>query len=173
MAFFDKLENLAKNIGDKTSDAIETGKLHSKINAEKNLAAEQWEKIGEFYYNLYISSGEAVPEILEYCEAARAHLAAAEEAQAAIEKIRAENEAESQAAAQAKAAVPVTPEPTPAAGTVCPGCGAAVPDGKKFCGECGMKIEIAVPSGPKYCTACGAEIAEGRKFCSECGTKAE
>lgn len=165
MAFFDKLETLAKNIGDITSEAIETGKLNSKISQEKNLAAEQWKKIGEYYYNLYISGGEAALEILEYCEAAKAHLAAAEEARAAIEKTKEENEARAQAAAAA--AVPQTP----AAETVCPNCGAAVADGKKFCSECGAKIEVPVPAGPKYCTGCGAVIAEGRKFCSECGTK--
>ena len=31
MALFDKLSDFAKNIGDKTTDAIETGKLNSKI----------------------------------------------------------------------------------------------------------------------------------------------
>jgi len=40
MAFFDKLNQVAKNIGDKTNDAIETTKLSSKINAEKSAAAE-------------------------------------------------------------------------------------------------------------------------------------
>ena len=53
MAFFDKLNQVAKNIGDKTSDAIETGKLNSKVNSEKNLAGEELKKIGEFYYNQF------------------------------------------------------------------------------------------------------------------------
>ena len=52
MAFFDKLNDFAKNISDKTTDAIETGKLQSKINNEKNLAGEELKKIGEFYYNI-------------------------------------------------------------------------------------------------------------------------
>ena len=62
--------------------------------------------------NLYIESGEAVPEIFEFCETAKAHLAAAEEARIAIEKIREENEAQVEARAQAAAvpaAVPQTP----------------------------------------------------------------
>jgi hypothetical protein len=32
MAFLDKLGEMAHNIGDKTTDAIETTKLNSKIN---------------------------------------------------------------------------------------------------------------------------------------------
>ena len=46
MAFFDKLNQMAKNIGDKTSDAIETSKLNSKINAETTAAGEDLKKIG-------------------------------------------------------------------------------------------------------------------------------
>ncbi|MBQ3011171.1 MAG: zinc ribbon domain-containing protein, partial [Oscillospiraceae bacterium] len=60
------------------------------------------------------------------------------------------------------------------ADNVCPTCGAVIAEGKKFCGECGTKIEIpAAPAGPKHCSGCGAEIPEGRKFCSECGAKVE
>ena len=77
MAFFDKLNDFAKNIGDRTTDAIETGKLNSKVNAEKNLAGEDLKKIGEFYYNLFASGGEVAPEVLEACQSAKAHYDAA------------------------------------------------------------------------------------------------
>lgn len=53
MAFFDKLGGLAKNIGDKTSDAIEINKLNSRINSEKAAAGEEMKKIGEFYYDFF------------------------------------------------------------------------------------------------------------------------
>ena len=33
MAFFDKLNQVAKNLGDKTTDAIETTKLNTKLQA--------------------------------------------------------------------------------------------------------------------------------------------
>lgn len=47
----------------------------------------------------------------------------------------------------------------------CTACGAALPDGAKFCPACGTP---AVP--PKTCPVCGAAPAvEGAKFCSECG----
>ena len=82
MAFFDKLSDFAKNIGDKTTDAIETGKLQSKVNSEKNLAGEKLKKIGEFYYNAWLNGDEIAPEVLEICTAAKAHYDAAGEAQA-------------------------------------------------------------------------------------------
>ena len=50
MDFLDKIGNIAKNIGDRTNDAIEITKLNAKISSEKNAAAEELNKIGDFYY---------------------------------------------------------------------------------------------------------------------------
>ena len=80
MAFFDKLNQVAKNIGDKTSDAIETTRLNSKIAAEKLAANEELLKIGQHYYDLYLA-GQAEVEILEYCQAAKVHLDTADQMQ--------------------------------------------------------------------------------------------
>ena len=200
MAFFEKIGDLAKNLGDKTNDAIETSKLNSKINAEKTAAAGELEKIGAFYYERFTVSGEAAPEVLEFCQAAKAHYDAAAEAQAEIDRIKAENEAE-----KAAAAVPVAAAAAPAgitcpscgaanapdtkfccgcgtkleapapAGAACPACGAANAPGTKFCCECGAKLEIPAPAEPekKTCPACGTEVAPGVKFCPECGGKLE
>lgn len=201
MAFFEKIGDLAKNLGDKTNDAIETSKLNSKINAEKAAAAGELEKIGAFYYEQFTLSGEAAPEVLEFCQAARAHYDAAAEAQAEIDRIKAENEAE-----KAAAAVPVAAAAVPAgitcpvcnaanapgtkfccscgarlevlaasAGAACPNCGAANAPGTKFCCECGAKLEVPAPAEPekKVCPACGTEVAPGVKFCPECGGKLE
>ena len=75
MAFFDKLGDLAKNIGDKTTDAIETGKLNSKIGSETAAAAAQLQKVGEFYYAKFAAGEQVSPEALEFCQAAAAHYA--------------------------------------------------------------------------------------------------
>lgn len=201
MAFFEKIGDLAKNLGDKTNDAIETSKLNSKINAEKTAAAGELEKIGAFYYERFTVSGEAAPEVLEFCQTVKAHYDAAAEAQAEIDRIKAENEAE-----KAAAAVPVAAAAAPAgitcpvcnaantpgtkfccscgarlevlaasAGAACPSCGAANAAGTKFCCECGAKLEIPAPAEPekKVCPACGTEVAPGVKFCPECGGKME
>ena len=99
MAFFDKLNDLAKNIGDKTTDAIETTKLNSKITTEKSAAGEDLKKIGAFYYAKFAAGEEIEPSLLERFQSAAAHYAAAAEAQAEIDRIRAENEAAKAAAA--------------------------------------------------------------------------
>ena len=52
-----------------------------------------------------------------------------------------------------------------ASGSFCPECGAAVPAGAKFCPECGKKV------GAPVCAKCGAELAAGAKFCPECGER--
>ena len=188
MAFFDKLNEFTKNLGDMTTDAIETTKLNSKVNAEKTAAGEELKKIGEYYYGLYATEGIVVPEILEFCEAAKTHFDAAAEAQAEIDKIKeaqeaakAEKEAAA-AAAQAAAAASMqvaqmaTPVEAVAGEIVCTNCGNANPAGTKFCGGCGTKLEIPeVPAEPvkRFCTGCGAELKDGLKFCGECGTKVE
>ena len=49
----------------------------------------------------------------------------------------------------------------------CRQCGQPVPDGTKFCPECGAK-----QSSGSVCVKCGADV-KGKKFCPECGTKVE
>jgi len=160
MAFFDKLSQAAKNIGDRTTDAIETTKLNSKIAAEKLAANEELLKIGQHYYDLYLA-GQADEAILEFCQAAKGHLDTANQLQAEIDRIKAENEAQKHASA------------APAGGMTCPGCGTALPAGTKFCSGCGSKIEAApaAPAQSMFCTGCGAQLPAGTKFCNNCGQR--
>lgn len=60
-------------------------------------------------------------------------------------------------------------EAQPASDTKCHSCGAAVPQGYKFCGTCGSPT---IPSKVK-CTKCSKEIDPGLKFCPECGAMQE
>ena len=45
---------------------------------------------------------------------------------------------------------------------ICPKCGADIPRGFKFCGQCGYKTQL-------ICPKCSGEIPIGFKFCGECG----
>jgi len=191
MAFLDKLNDFAKNISDKTNDTIEINKHNSKISAETKLANEEMKKIGEFYYGKYAEGLEVAPEVIEFCEAAKAHYEAAAAAQAEIDRIHAENEAQKAAAEAAKAeaqsaaststVTPVdTPEITVTASSACPACGASLAPDTKFCSSCGTKIEIAAPVvpepepiAPTTCPGCGTTVNEGAKFCGSCGTRIE
>lgn len=49
---------------------------------------------------------------------------------------------------------------------VCASCGKAIPQGAKFCPECGAKQALA-----SFCPECGAKVNAGAKFCSGCGHK--
>ena len=105
MAFMDKLKQGAKNIGNKTTDAIEITKLNNTINTEKYNAKEEFKKIGEYYYNLFTEDPAKVDEaVLEFCEAAKAHYIKAEEAQKTIDNIKAESAAKKEAAKAEKEA---------------------------------------------------------------------
>ena len=71
-------------------------------------------------------------------------------------------------------AAPAAPAPAPATpasptGTKCTRCGTILPEGAKFCLECGEKV-VAVPAGSVVCPKCGATVPSG-KFCLECGEK--
>ena len=88
MAFFDKLNQVAKNLGDRTSDVIETTKLNGKLASEKLSANEELLKIGQFYYDRYLM-GQAEEGILEYCEAAKEHLDNAARIQSDIDRLSA------------------------------------------------------------------------------------
>lgn len=57
-------------------------------------------------------------------------------------------------------------EEAPAKAT-CPNCHAEVPNGSKFCLECGSKIE-SLRSDEMICPTCGKKTHKG-KFCMECG----
>ncbi len=177
MAFFDKIGEMAKNIGDKTGDAIETTKLNNKIKAEHLAAAEDFKKIGEHYYNLFVAGFEVVPEVLEFCQSAKAHFDAADQAQAEIDGIKTQNEAEKLAAAQAQNTSAV---PAEAASVVSAIPAEAAPEASTIPTEVISEasatptaVSMAAPVAPSgiICPSCSTVNNEGTKFCQNCGTK--
>jgi hypothetical protein len=157
MAIFDKLNDFAKSFGD-------TSKQNSKINSEQNAIDEDMKRIGEFYYKKYTETGKADKDIAELCAAIDGHNKAIADAKAEIDRINAEKAAAASA---------------PVGGAACPACGAENAAGRKFCNECGAKLEAApaatapAATGGVVCPACGVENAAGKKFCAECGGKLE
>ena len=68
-----------------------------------------------------------------------------------------------------------------APGSICPQCGASVPNGMKFCGVCGTSVEppktvcancgAEIPGGMRFCGICGTPVGPVKKFCSKCGAE--
>ena len=166
MALFDKINTIAKNVGEKTGEAIEITKLNAKISGEKSAMAELYKQLGEKIYEKYAAGAYQDADMTELFAAVDARRANIAEAEDKIKAIKEENQARTQT---------VAPEQAASAGAVCPGCGAAVAEGVKFCNQCGTKLEVSVPAAEakKFCTNCGAEAACGVKFCSQCGSKIE
>ena len=132
MAFFDKLNDLAKNIGDKTGDVIETNRINLKIASEKKEVNALMQKIGEYYYENYKNGGIPQEQIKDYFFAADEKNLLIAESQAEIDRLKA-----------ADAAVKPAEEKhdAPSDKLACPGCGAMYDAGKRFCGECGSKLD--------------------------------
>ncbi len=178
MAFFDKLNRMAKTIGDLTNEALESGKealettrANSRMHSDRVAAEEQFKIIGEFYYNVYLRGGKVAEAVIEACETAKVHMdavaAAEEEERRRKEEDRMRKEAERLRREAALAEQAEAENPT---GPVCDFCGARNRKGMKFCSECGTQLVEDAPS-ERSCPECGAPVAEGKRFCGECGCK--
>ena len=51
----------------------------------------------------------------------------------------------------------------------CKNCGCELPEGAKFCRECGAEVIVEEVTGTQFCTNCGFKIPKGINFCPECG----
>ena len=144
MEFFNRIGDFAKNVGDRTNDMLEIGKLNSRIHGEEDAIEQHFYDLGEYIWEKF-ESGVAMDErATVICLAIRERKANIRAMQEEIQQIkqeqddlrRAKAEARQEAreqARQAKAAM--------AAGTeTCPVCGATIAAGSKFCGDCGTQL---------------------------------
>ncbi|MCR4771175.1 MAG: zinc ribbon domain-containing protein [Oscillospiraceae bacterium] len=125
MAFFDKLNGIAQSVGEKTSNAIESGKLSLKINGEEKKIAAAVVKLGELFL-ARLDAGEAADEetMAVYSEiiGCREVIAATQEE---LENLKAAKESGAESR-------------TVEEGTkFCTACGAKVSADARFCPECG------------------------------------
>ncbi len=152
MAFFDKLNDLARSVKDAANDAVETTRIKSRINSEKRAVDEACRKIGEYYYAKRAGDmGPVDDDILEYCIEIDEHMRV-------INGLEAELEREPAAVGDAEESF-----------VACQSCGAKNGKQAKFCQECGALLEK--PSAAAACSSCGAVNEEGAKFCTDCGAK--
>lgn len=131
MAFFDKINDFAKNATEKTNNVIETTKLSAKIESEQRNINALVQKIGE-YYVAKIDAGETLDEevmsIFEGIANGRKNIA---DMRAEIEAIKAPKEEEKEEAVPEAEAAPEV--------KFCPNCGKELSADAKFCLNCGAQ----------------------------------
>ena len=182
MAFLEKLNKMAKNIEDKTGDALEISKHTAQKAKEEAAHREDLRKIGKFYYDFYLAGGQIEAGIMEVMESAKAHADAVAQAQAAIDGIRDENALEkaeklaakeAQAEAAAEEAVQEAAEETENI-TEEPVAQEAEPPQPEAETAQPQPEEIGQPvPTERICSVCGNRVEAGIKFCGECGNKME
>lgn len=167
MAFIDKLNAIAKNVGEKTGDAIEITKLNAKISGEKSALNELYKQLGENIYAKYRAGVFQNEDLAGFFASADTCMANIAEAESKIAAIKAANEAKGQEMPDEQEAAPVE--------VTCPSCGAVSAGGVKFCTKCGTRLEAPAIEAEtkKVCAACGTEAAPGACFCCNCGAKIE
>lgn len=164
MAFFDKLNKLVKDTGDKANELLEIGKLNAKISTEKSAISTIKEQMGEYVWSKYQEGAAFDEQLSEYCASIQASLEAIAELQSQIDALKAPKEEEA----------PAVP--------TCPACGVQVAEDAKFCPSCGAKLEAPAPAqepaeeakeepAQVQCPECEAMNPAGTNFCSGCGTK--
>lgn len=99
MAFLDKLQEVAKTIGektsetmkvvgDKTSDAVEITKQKAKISQEKSAILDLKKQIGELVWNKYCEGENVSEDIAALCTSIQEHMDVIAKAEADIEGVK-------------------------------------------------------------------------------------
>lgn len=126
MAFFDKLQEVAKTIGDKTSetmrvvgdktsDAVEITKQKAKISQEKNAIADVKKQIGELVWSKYCEGETVSEDVAALCTTIQEHLDTIAQAEADIENVKNKPAEAGGTVNEAAETAEETPEPAPEA----------------------------------------------------------
>ncbi len=117
MAFLNRLNDAAKNMGATGADVVEGAKLAVRAAAEKRQAKAELAKLGAFYYARFEMGEALAAEAEELCHSAKAHYESSRRYQAEAERLQ---------TTKAKK---------------CPSCGAAAEENAAFCAACGTALE--------------------------------
>lgn len=154
MDFFNRLGDFAKNVSDRTNDLFEIGKLNSRIRVEEDEIEQHKLDLGQYMWDKF-NTGVAMDEqATVYCLAIRERMGAIESLKSQIQEIketqefekvqqRHKDEARTQMRTQRRELVDELSTAAQSAAapiSVCPACGASVPEGSSFCGVCGTKL---------------------------------
>lgn len=136
MAFLNKLnlvaKSAAKSAAELANDAIGSGKLAMKIKREELLIEEQYEKIGEYFYQKRNEGQIMPPELEECCVAIDISLASIKELEEARSELRENPEV------SFEEDIPYEQEACQR--VICTNCGKEAKPGALFCSNCGNKL---------------------------------
>ena len=139
MAFFDRLNEMAKTVSEKTNDSLEINKLIGEINLTKGNIQSFQRELGEHFWAKFVTGEQFDDEAMMICDKIVAAQDKIHGMEAQIAQIKAEGKAAEKTAEAEQAAerAGIEKEPVP----VCTECGAVLAEGQKFCGECGKPVE--------------------------------
>ena len=136
MAFFNKLNHVAKSAAksaaELANDAIGSGKIAMKIKREEIQIEQNYEKIGEYFYQQRNAGMNMPAELEEYCVAIDIALATIKE----LEEAR--NEIKDSPEIRFEEDIPYAQEDCDV--LVCSSCGKNLTYGALFCANCGSKV---------------------------------
>lgn len=184
MAFFDKIGDFAKSVGDKTGGMIEITKLKGKIRVENDSIIGLQTQIGALFWSKYCDGEQFDEDANQLLEQIKAGFDRIDKLQEEIEAINRANQAEM--GVNCKSCGSVNPPGTQFCGTCgtkveepelsemadelkCPDCGILNSADTSFCIKCGANLENA---RPRLCVSCGVQLNPDSKFCGNCGQKA-
>ena len=137
MAFFDKLQQVAKSAASEAGDMLETTKLNAKISEEKKKIAQFKTQMGEYFWAEY-QSGMTLPEqAVDYCRQIVSCQAQIDLLEAQIAEIKSSGARPAAAQPIPEARPMAEPQPMPAA-SFCANCGAELSPEARFCTNCGQ-----------------------------------
>ena len=142
MEFFNRIGDFAKNVGDRTNDMLEIGKLNSRIHGEEDAIEQHFYDLGEYIWEKF-ESGVAMDErATVICMAIRERKGNIRSMEEEIQQIRLAQEENRQARAQARqeAKEQARQAKSAPATETCPICGATIAAGSNVCGDCGTQI---------------------------------
>ena len=151
--FGNTISRMGKDAVKKAQDMADVVTLKGKIQKERGVLKETYEKLGELYVE-HFAAQPHTDAFRELCQRADASKKTIEEQKAQIRRLQGIR--------------------------LCESCGAVAKRSDLFCPACGMPLkqdETAEEETEQqsesllHCKACGAELDEDSRFCPKCGTE--
>ncbi|MBQ9966411.1 MAG: hypothetical protein IJO95_02090 [Clostridia bacterium] len=146
----DKTSELTKTVGDKANDVIEMGKLNARISSANTSIEELKARLGDHYWNLYLNGETLDDDAVVFCTTIKEYLDEIDNLKAQLSEIKIKRQE--------------------ATSVKCAECGDLNALDAHFCKSCGAKLEEPAPVEAEVCEeaeCCKCECEEEHECC--CG----